>query len=49
LLGNDGGKIAPAVDLKVIVPAKDTQRIQECHILVGHIWMEIIEHELFGH
>jgi D-sedoheptulose 7-phosphate isomerase len=49
LLGNDGGKIAPAVDLKVIVPAKDTQRIQECHILVGHIWMEMIEHELFGH
>jgi D-sedoheptulose 7-phosphate isomerase len=49
LLGNDGGKIAPAVDHKVIVPAKDTQRIQECHILVGHIWMEMIEHELFGH
>lgn len=49
LLGNDGGKIGPAVDHKVIVPAKDTQRIQECHILVGHIWMEMIEHELFGH
>jgi D-sedoheptulose 7-phosphate isomerase len=49
LLGKDGGKIAPAVDHKVLVPAKDTQRIQECHILVGHIWMEIIEQELFGH
>jgi phosphoheptose isomerase len=49
LLGNDGGKIAPAVDHKVIVPAKDTQRIQECHILIGHIWMELIEQELFGH
>jgi D-sedoheptulose 7-phosphate isomerase len=49
LLGNDGGKIGPAVDHKVVVPAKDTQRIQECHILVGHIWMEMIEHELFGH
>jgi D-sedoheptulose 7-phosphate isomerase len=49
LLGNEGGKIAAAVDHKVIVPSKDTQRIQECHILVGHIWMEMIEHGLFGH
>ena len=48
LLGSDGGKITPHVDYKVIVPAKDTQRIQECHILIGHIWMELIEQELFG-
>lgn len=49
LLGNTGGKIAPAVDHKVVVPSNDTQRIQECHILIGHIWMEMIEQELFGH
>ncbi|MDZ7301488.1 MAG: D-sedoheptulose 7-phosphate isomerase [candidate division KSB1 bacterium] len=49
LLGNDGGKLAAAVDYKVLVPAKDTQRIQECHILIGHIWMEMIERELFGY
>lgn len=48
LLGRDGGAIAGAVDQSVIVPDHDTQRIQECHILVGHIWMEMIEHELFG-
>lgn len=48
LLGRDGGAIASAVDQSVIVPDNDTQRIQECHILVGHIWMEMIEHELFG-
>lgn len=48
LLGRDGGAIAGAVDQSVIVPDNDTQRIQECHILVGHIWMEMIEHELFG-
>lgn len=48
LLGNTGGKIAPAVDHKVVVPSKDTQRIQECHILIGHIWMEMVEQELFG-
>jgi D-sedoheptulose 7-phosphate isomerase len=49
LLGRDGGKIAAVVDHKVVVPAQDTQRIQECHILVGHIWMDIVEKELFGH
>jgi len=49
LLGKDGGKIAAAVDHKIVVPAKDTQRIQECHILIGHILMEIIEQEIFGH
>lgn len=48
LLGRDGGAIAGAVDQSVIVPDHDTQRIQECHILIGHIWMEMIEHELFG-
>jgi len=48
LLGQDGGSIASAVDHAVIVPDNDTQRIQECHILVGHIWMEMVEHELFG-
>jgi D-sedoheptulose 7-phosphate isomerase len=49
LLGNSGGKIAPVVDHKVLVPSKDAQRIQESHILIGHIWMEMIEQELFGH
>jgi D-sedoheptulose 7-phosphate isomerase len=48
LLGKGGGKIAEVVDHKVLVPAKDTQHIQECHILIGHIWMDIIEQELFG-
>lgn len=48
LLGKDGGALASEVDCAVIVPEEDTQRIQECHILIGHIWMELIEHELFG-
>ncbi len=48
LLGKDGGPIAQQVDHAIIVPEYDTQRIQECHLLIGHIWMELIEHELFG-
>jgi len=48
LLGKDGGALAAVVDHAVIVREDDTQRIQECQILIGHIWMEMIESELFG-
>ncbi len=47
LLGNNGGKIAELCDKSVIVPSKITARIQESHILTGHIWCEIIEENLF--
>jgi D-sedoheptulose 7-phosphate isomerase len=47
LLGRDGGKIAKEVDVAIIVPAKDTDRIQESHMLIGHIFCELIESALF--
>lgn len=47
LLGAGGGKIAPLCDISLIVPSKITARVQESHILVGHIWCEIIEEILF--
>ncbi len=37
LLGRDGGKLRKVVDLPIVVPAAETARIQECHILVGHL------------
>jgi D-sedoheptulose 7-phosphate isomerase len=37
LLGNDGGKLKSIVDLPIVVASGDTARIQECHILIGHI------------
>lgn len=43
LLGRDGGRLAAAVQQAVIVPDDDTQRIQESHLLIGHIWMEWID------
>jgi D-sedoheptulose 7-phosphate isomerase len=43
LLGRGGGKLAPLCDHAIIVPGDDTQRAQECHILIGHILMEMIE------
>ncbi len=47
LLGNNGGKIADECDYSVIVPSDVTARIQESHILIGHIWCEMIEEYVF--
>lgn len=49
LTGADGGQLKGEVDYCICVPAKDTPRIQEAHILIGHIWCELIERTLFGH
>jgi len=43
-----GGKLKGLVDLCLQVPSTDTQRVQECHMAVGHIVCEIIESTLFG-
>ena len=47
-LGKDGGKSKPLVDLAIIVPSTDTQRIQEGHITIGHIIFQEVEQEMFG-
>jgi D-sedoheptulose 7-phosphate isomerase len=43
-----GGKLKGLVDLCLCVPSMDTQRVQECHLAVGHIVCGIIETTLFG-
>lgn len=48
LVGRDGGKMAKLADYAIIIPSNDTPRIQESHILVGHMICDIIEKELFG-
>tara|TARA_B100001741_G_C16309679_1_gene485229 strand:- start:76 stop:663 length:588 start_codon:yes stop_codon:yes gene_type:complete len=45
--GIEGGKIADFADYLIDVPSNDTPRIQEVHILVGHIICQIVEHEIF--
>ncbi len=47
LFGGDGGTIAPLCDDAVIVPSSVTAHIQECHIMIGHIWCSIIEAQLY--
>ena len=41
--GRDGGRLREAVDLCLTVPSPVTARIQECHILIGHILCDWIE------
>jgi D-sedoheptulose 7-phosphate isomerase len=48
LLGCDGGRIAEVVDLAITIPHKVTPRIQESHIVIGHILCGLTEEELFG-
>jgi D-sedoheptulose 7-phosphate isomerase len=43
LLGGTGGTLAALCDTSVVVPSSVTARIQECHILIGHVWCEMIE------
>lgn len=48
LVGRDGGEMAKMADISIIVPSDSTPRIQESHILIGHILCDIIEKEIFG-
>jgi D-sedoheptulose 7-phosphate isomerase len=47
LLGAGGGEMLPLVDLALVVESNQTPRIQEAHILAGHIICELVEHMLF--
>jgi len=43
LLGGNGGMLNELVEHPLLIPADVTARIQECHILVGHIWCAMID------
>lgn len=47
-LGGTGGKLKELADIAFVAPSSDTPRIQECHILVGHILCDLIEKGVFG-
>jgi D-sedoheptulose 7-phosphate isomerase len=49
LSGADGGKMASLCDICIKVPSSETPRIQESHILIGHIICYLVEETLFGH
>lgn len=47
-LGGIGGKLKNKVDLPIIIPSTNVQRIQEGHITIAHIICELVELELYG-
>lgn len=43
LLGQGGGAVAPLVDVAIIVPSDDVQRIQEAHVTIEHVLCDLVE------
>lgn len=48
MTGETGGKMKDFADILLNVPSKDTPRIQESHIMIGHIICELVETAMFG-
>lgn len=48
MTGKGGGNMASLSDILIAIPSNDTPRIQESHIMAGHIICQIVEEELFG-
>lgn len=46
--GNTGGKMKAICNHIINVPSDETPRIQEAHIMIGHIFCQLIEDTLFG-
>jgi D-sedoheptulose 7-phosphate isomerase len=48
MTGESGGQLKEEADYCICVPSSDTPRIQEGHILVGHVLCELVEQAIFG-
>jgi len=48
LTGASGGMLRNIADCTLCIPSEETARIQECHILTGHIICELVERMMFG-
>ena len=48
MTGESGGKLINSCKYSIKAPSNDTPRIQEAHILIGHIICEIVEKGMFG-
>jgi D-sedoheptulose 7-phosphate isomerase len=49
LTGDNGGMMKEMSDFLLNVPSSDTPRIQESHIMLGHIICQLVEEKYFGH
>jgi D-sedoheptulose 7-phosphate isomerase len=48
MTGESGGGLRSSCDVLINIPSSDTQRIQEAHIMVGHIICQIVEENYFA-
>lgn len=48
LTGGKNNKLEELSDFSIKVPSEDTARIQECHIMIGHIICDIVEKGIFN-
>lgn len=46
MTGRSGGQMTPLIDLLIKVPSSNTQHIQESHIMIGHILVDLVESRL---
>lgn len=47
-LGGSGGTLRNLVDMSIVIPSVNVQRIQEGHITIAHIICELVEDDLYG-
>jgi D-sedoheptulose 7-phosphate isomerase len=47
LSGGDGGPVAAASEIALIVPSRHTPRVQEVHITLGHVLCDLVDYLLF--
>ena len=47
LSGRDGGPVAAAAELALVVPSRNTARIQEVHITIGHVLCDLVDFILY--
>ena len=47
LSGRDGGEVAAPADMALIVRSRNTPRIQEVHITIGHVLCDLVDFQLF--
>jgi D-sedoheptulose 7-phosphate isomerase len=47
MTGDSGGKMVDKCDYLINIPSTDTPRIQECHMMIGHLICELVEKSIF--
>lgn len=48
MTGAKGGEMLDKCDWLIRIPSDDTPRIQECHMMIGHLICELVEEGMFG-